>query len=207
MAAIALAAILAFPVAAQASVGVGIQENPVSLQKAARTGESYALPAVHIANTGSQDETIILKVQRVSQGIGRPVPASWIHFSDSQIELSAHQATKVSLELAVPDTAKTGDYLSDVIVIGAAVVPSKATNFRAAAATKLEFHVVPGPKPGLVASVPFWARWAIIILVLIGLAAIFNRIFDVKITRKPGDRTGAPTPAGSGAASPGGSGA
>jgi len=130
-----MVAISTLPAAADASVGVGIQENPVSLQRAAKPGVTYALPAVHVADTGTQDESIILKLERISRGRARAVPATWIHFAFSRIQLSPHQETKVPLDLVVPDTAKTGSYLSDVVVIGSPVVPSKATDFRAAAAT------------------------------------------------------------------------
>src|SRR5690349_12897235 len=106
---------VSFPVAAQASVGVGIQENPVSPLKAVKTGGTYPLPAVHVANTGSQDESIILRVERISDGAGQKVPPSWIHFSNTKFQLSPHQEIKVPLSLAVPYSARTGSYLSDVV--------------------------------------------------------------------------------------------
>ncbi len=157
----------------------------------------YALPAVHVADTGTQDESITLKVERIPGGRGRAVPATWIHFADSRIQLSPHRETKIPLDLVVPASAITGSYLSDVVVIASAVVPSKATNFRAAAATKLEFRVVPGPKPGLFGSLPAWAWWPLAGLVLAALAGIGNRRYALQISIKRRQR-------GDGAASPGG---
>ncbi|MGN6791114.1 MAG: hypothetical protein ACTHJW_01850 [Streptosporangiaceae bacterium] len=170
------------PAAAEGSVGVGIQENPVSLQKAAKAGQTYTLPAVHFANTGTQDESIRLRVERISDGKGRVVPATWIQFGSTQIQLSPHQETKVSIHLVVPDTARTGSYLSDIVAIGSAVVPSKAADFRPAAATKLEFRVVPGPSPGLFASVPRPLRVVILIVLLALLLYIGNRYFTRNFT-------------------------
>lgn len=194
-----MVAIACFPVAAEASVGVGIQENPVSLLKAAEPGRTYALPAVHVADTGSQDESIVLKVERISGGHARTVPATWIHFANTLIQLSPHQETKISLDLVVPDTARAGHYLSDVVVIGSAVAPSKAANFRAAAATKLEFRVLPRPKPGLLASVPAWA-WLAVAALLLTLFWSFARgryIVNFSIKRKQEERVDAANPGGS----------
>jgi hypothetical protein len=186
-------AIVIFPATAEASVGVGIQENPVSLQKGAKPGRTYALPAVHVANTGTQDESIRLKVERISHGRGRVVPATWIQFGSSQIQLSPHQETKIPLDLVVPETARTGSYLSDVVVIGSAVAPSKAADFQPAAATKLQFRVVPGPRPGLFESLPRPLRVVFVILLLALLIYIGSRFFtlQIRVTRKKADGDGA----------------
>lgn len=181
-------------------MGVGIQENPVSPQKPVKPGQTYALPAVHVANTGTEDESIRLRVERISHGKGWSVPSTWVEFSSSMIQLSPHRETKVPLDLVVPETAKTGSYLSDVVVIGSAVVPSKAADFRPAAATKLEFRVVPGPKPGPFGSIPRPLRGALVILLVALVLYIgarwFNRRFAVQIrvrSRKPdGDGAGNP---------------
>jgi hypothetical protein len=192
LAVILMVAIVTFPAAAEASVGVGIQENPVSLQKAAKAGQTYALPALHVANTGTEDESIRLKVERISHGRGRAVPASWIQFGSTHIQLSPHQETKVPIHLVVPQTARTGSYLSDIVVIGSAVVPSKAADFRPAAATKLEFRVVPGASPGLLGSVPRPLRVVLVVLLLALLVYIaaryFNRRFAISVIRKKPDR-------------------
>lgn len=184
-----MVAILIFPAAAEASVGVGIQENPVSLQRAAKAGGTYALPAVHVANTGTQNETLRLKVERISHGTGRAVPSTWIQFSSSQIQLAPHQETKIPLNLVVPASARSGSYQSDVVVIGSAVVASKATNFRPAAATKLEFRVVPGPSPGPFAALPR-SLWLTILILLVAMLIYFGRRFfnvEFRVTRKKPD--------------------
>ncbi len=62
---------LAIPAAAQASIGVGIQAGPVQLAGAAHPGGSYALPPVYVVNTGTQDESLSIRIERVSSGQGR----------------------------------------------------------------------------------------------------------------------------------------
>ena len=108
----------------------------------------------------------------------------------NQIQLSPHQETKIPLDLVVPVTARTGSYLSDVVVIGSAVVASKAADFRPAAETKLEFRVVPGPRPGLLESVPRPLRGALVVLLLALLVYIGSRFLtrfftlQLRVTRK-----------------------
>src|SRR6202008_3287115 len=71
-------AVLAVPAAAQASVGVGIQAGPVQLSGAAHPGGSYALPPVYVVNTGTQEESLAVRIERLSPGQARAVPAGWI---------------------------------------------------------------------------------------------------------------------------------
>jgi hypothetical protein len=190
---IVMVAIATSPTAAQASVGVGIQEDPISLQKAALPGETYALPPVHVADTGTQAESIVVKVERISHGNGRAVPGSWIHIGNPQLHLSAHQEIRVPLQLKVPDDAKPGRYLSDIVAIGSAAISSSGTNFGAAAATKIEFKILPGPGRGLLPSIPLfvWVLFAALLLWL--FVAISTRFYALKIsiTRKTADRDGA----------------
>ena len=66
--------LLAFPAAAAASIGVGIQVGPVRLAGIAHAGQTYDLPPVYVVNTGTEPETVRLDVQRLSKGTGRDVP-------------------------------------------------------------------------------------------------------------------------------------
>src|SRR5215470_4956918 len=67
----------------EASIGVGVQRGPVRLATAARPGHSYKLPSVRVANAGSQNETITVRIERLSTGRGRSVPPSWVHIANS----------------------------------------------------------------------------------------------------------------------------
>ena len=51
--------------AASASIGVGVQANPVSLDSAAHPGGSYTLPALYVVNTGTQAESMSVRVERL----------------------------------------------------------------------------------------------------------------------------------------------
>jgi hypothetical protein len=175
-------ALVAVPQAAQASVGVGIQAGPVRLSGVAHPGESVALPAVSVVNAGTHGEAIRLSIHRVSKGPGRPVPASWIQIGAPVVQLGPKHATRVSLQLVVPAGAKPGAYLSDIVATGSSAGQSSAgrASLGAAAATLLEFRVVPSAAPGFWSSVFTQTLWAL--LILIALAAV------VLVVRRSGIR-------------------
>lgn len=171
---------LAIPAAAQASVGVGIQAGPVRLAGLAHPGGSYALPAVYVVNTGTQDESLSIRIERVSSGPGRPVPAIWIR-PGAAVQLSHNESARIALELVVPDAAKPGQYLTDVVVKGSAGLSGGSATLDVAAATKLEFQVAPGVVAGSWFAVPAWLLSGIGVVLLIAAAAVVARKLGVRI--------------------------
>jgi hypothetical protein len=170
---------------AQASVGVGVQVNPVQLGTAAQAGGTYSLPAVEVANTGTQTEWISVRIQRLSRGAGQPVPPSWIHAGDVPLRLSPHRAARIPLRLTIPADARKGPYLSDIVITGSAVVAVGNTSFGAAAATKLEFRVVAARHGGLLPALPPWLRWAalIVALTVAGYVAFVRSGLRIRVER------------------------
>jgi hypothetical protein len=203
---VALAMLAVFPLTARASVGVGVQAGPVRLSGLAHPGGSYALPAVYVVNTGTEAETVRVHIQRLSHDPGRYVPPSWIHAGPG-VRLAPHQAAQIPLQLVLPDGARPGGYLSDVVVAGSASVSAGTANFGVAAATKLEFRVGGGPVQGLWPAVPGWSAWVIGGLLLLGIAALGVRRSGLRIRverRAAGPGVLGPGIIGSGAAGPGG---
>ena len=174
-----------FPGLAQASIGVGVQGNPVRLRGVAQPGSSYPLPPVYVVNTGTQDESISMRVQRLSRGPGRAVPASWIQFTGDGMQLQAGQSVRIPVQLAVPDGAAPGKYLSDVVVVGSAAVAAGKTNLGAAAATKLEFSVGRASAAGL--AFPSWKLWATAGLLLVAAVLLAYRKsgLQIRVARRP----------------------
>lgn len=165
---------------ARASIGVGIQANPVTLARAARPGGSYPLPALYVVNTGSEAETISVQVKRMSSGPGQPIPAGWIRVGDTDQRLQPRQQVLIPLQLNTPASAKPGHYRSDLVVTGAGT-GSGAIHFGAAAATGLEFSIVPGPAPGGFLGFAWWKWWLIGILVVAGLIVFGIRRIGLRI--------------------------
>jgi hypothetical protein len=182
----------------EASIGVGVQRGPVRLARQAHPGHSYALPSVRVANAGSQDETITVRVERLSAGPGRSVPPSWIHIANTPLRLPANQGAQIPLQLVVPPDAKSGRYLSDIVVLGSALSLAGGTNFGAGAATKLEFTVAPEPARGLLSLLPSWAWLAFGILLVLAAALGTARLsgLRIRVERVSTGRVGTNNPGG-----------
>ena len=181
---VAVAALWILPVASEASVGVGVQAGPVRLGTVAQRGGSYALPPVYVVNTGTQAEFISVRIDRLSHGTARAVPPSWIHAGPG-VQLAPHQAARIPLELNVPDGARPGAYLSDVVAAGSVTISVGRANLGVAAATKLEFSVGPGSAQGLGPGVPAWTGWAAGGLLLLAFAIVGLRRagFQIRVER------------------------
>jgi hypothetical protein len=187
---VALVALAGFTQTSDASVGVGVQASPVRLGSMAHRGERFALP-LDVVNTGSEAEAVSMRVERLSRGPGWDVPPSWIQFPGSAVQIAPGKAARVSLELVIPDRAKPGVYLSDIVVSGSATAQAGANNIGVAAATKLEFSVSSAPAPGG-SSFPVWMWWAIAGLLLLTVAVFGVRRSGLRIrVERAGSHPGA----------------
>jgi hypothetical protein len=187
---ITLLVLLGFPAVSYASIGVGIQAGPVQLTGPAHPGGNYALPPVYVVNTGSQSESVTIRVERISPGVGRTIPQAWITASGQPVSLSPNQSARIPLRLTLPANARPGPYFSDVVVHGSAAISVGSANLAVAAATKLEFRVVPGVVSGSWLGLPGWLVPAVAVLaVLAVLAAVAVLVrksgIRIRIERRP----------------------
>jgi len=164
---------------AAASVGVGIQADPVLLAGPAHPGGTFTLPAVYVVNTGSQAESVSVTVQRIAkQPAGLDVPPSWVLTGDVPDSLAPGQATRIPLRLVTPAGARAGHYSSDIVVTGTVQAdPGSPVRFSAAAETGLEFSIVPAPPPGL----PYWKIWLTAGLLLAFAVALLVRRAGLRV--------------------------
>jgi hypothetical protein len=185
--AVGLLFLAAAPVAAAASVGVGVQAGPVRLADAAHPGGTYALPPVYVVNTGTQAESVGIRIERISHGTGRTVPPSWIRVSALPSRLGHGQSARVPLDLVVPAGARPGQYFSDVVVTGSAALTVGGANLGVAAATDLEFRIAPGAVAQPWFSVPGWvlAAMAGIVVVVVALLLASRSGIRIRIEREP----------------------
>jgi hypothetical protein len=172
--------LLAWPAASYASIGVGIQAGPVRLAGAAHPGGQYALPPVFVVNTGTQPESVVVAIERISPGTGRTVPSAWISAS-GPVRLAYNQSARIPLSLSVPARAAPGRYFSDVVVRGTAPLSAGGANLGVAAATDLEFTVVPSPVATGSVSVPGWLVPYVAAVIVIAAAAVVIRRTGVRI--------------------------
>lgn len=163
----------AAPVAAYASVGVGVQAGPVQLAGGAHPGGTYSLPPVYVQNTGTEPESVTIRIERISPGTGRTVPRAWIHVSGLPSSLGPGQSARIPLSLVVPAAARPGRYFSDVVAMGSAALTAGSAHLGVAAATDLEFRVVPGAVSAAWFTVPTWVLLAVAVAVALALALVF----------------------------------
>jgi hypothetical protein len=184
-------ALLAWPAASYASIGVGVQAGPVRLHGVAHPGGQYALPPVFVVNTGTQPELVAIRIERISPGTGRTVPPGWISASSAPVRLSRAQWARIPLRLTVPRTAVPGRYFSDVVAHGSVSVPIGGAELGVAAATGLEFTVAPGAASAGWPSAAGWLMPYVIGVLLVAAAAVAIRRSGIRIRleRRPA-RTG-----------------
>jgi hypothetical protein len=185
-------ALLAWPAASYASVGVGVQAGPVSLDGVAHPGGQYALTPVYVVNTGTETESVSIIVERISQGTGRTVPPGWITASSAPLQLAGAHSARIPLQLTVPRTAAPGRYFSDVVAKGSASVSAGGAKLGVAAATDLEFTVTPAAVSAGWFCVPGWLLPFVLSVIVVGGVAVAIRHSGVRIRveRMPA-RTGA----------------
>jgi hypothetical protein len=162
----------AAPVAAYASVGVGVQADPVQLAGVAHPGGTYSLPPVYVVNTGTEPESVTIRIERISRGTGHTVPRGWISISALPSSLGHGQSARIPLSLVVPASARPGQYFSDVVVMGSAALTAGSARLGVAAATDLEFRVVPGVVSTAWFTVPTWVLLAVAFSVALALAVV-----------------------------------
>ena len=174
--------------AASASIGVGVQAGPVSLSGVAHPGASYALPSLYVVNTGTQAESMTVRVERLSAEPGHAIPQSWIHVTNLSGQLPPRQSARIPLGLVTPPDAGSGRYQSDIVVTGAPGPATAGLNFGAAAATELEFTITPGPPAGSWLSIPVWSWWLIggLVLVAAAVAGWRRSGLRIRVERGPG---------------------
>jgi len=131
---------LLLPVSAIASIGAGVGASPIVLAQPGHPGGAYSLPGLYVINTGTVTTTYVVRVQRLSRGNEKRLPAAWVTIERNDFKLRPHGATVVPLRLTIPGGAVPGSYLSD-LVASTAVPHQHGTTLGAAAATKLELTI------------------------------------------------------------------
>lgn len=178
----ALVTLAIFAQSSAASVGVGVQVGPVRLGTVAHRGESYSLPRLYVVNTGTEAEAVSVRVERLSHGAGLVVPPSWISGTGPAVQLAPGGSARIPLELAVPEHAHPGGYLSDVIVTGSPAGAAGTARIGVAAATKLEFSVSSAPAQVNTALISPWMWWVLIGLLVAAVTILGARRFGLRIS-------------------------
>jgi hypothetical protein len=180
--------------AAHASIGVGVQADPVRLSVTAHPGGSYALPSLFVVNTGTEAEAISVQVKRLAREPGQAIPASWIRIGSISDQLRPRQQVLIPLQLSAPGDAKPGSYRSDIVVTGSSGAAAGGVHFGAAAATELEFKIAPSATASGWLGLAAWRWWLSGILALLALVVFGIRRSGLRVrieTKSTGGRYGA----------------
>ncbi len=167
---------------ASANVGVGITAATITLAKPVAAGTTAKAPGVYVVNTGTQGGVVHLKVSDMEHTKHHVVPASWVRFDPSSVNLDPKKGTVVPFTVSVPKEAATGAYQSDLVATAtsAGQATGTGTQVGAAAATRLTFTVVPAPASSD-PHIPTWVWIALGAVVLIGLVVWAVRASGVRL--------------------------
>jgi hypothetical protein len=163
--------LMALPPDAAASLGTGVGASPIMLAQAAIPGHAYKLPGLYVLNTGTVRSRYHVRVQRLSPGNARTLPATWVTLQQNDFVLRPHHSATVPFTITIPKNAASGKYLSDLVASTSSARRAGGTALGAAAATKIGLSV--GATPG---SIP----WGTIGLLLLGAIALTGATYGLR---------------------------
>lgn len=135
----ALVAMVTCAPAASADRGVALDLGKVEIEQALTPGGGYWLPPVGVRNAGDELTTYRMVVNSVAGQSRTPVPASWLHFSPTEVTLRPGKTAKVQPRLSLPTGADPGDY--EGLLAAQIVTEGGGAQVGAAAAAKVSFEV------------------------------------------------------------------
>jgi hypothetical protein len=169
--------------ASPTELGAGVGASPLELSAPAHPGGTYqVLPKLLVVNTGTASAHYQLRVERLSKGPQRTLPADWIQFAANDFQLAPKGRRSVVVRAIVPSSAIAGSYESDVVVTGVVPHGNGQAAAGAAAATTVSFTVKGGP----VSSFP-WSVLAAIggLVLLVAFVFLVRRSgFRLKVERR-----------------------
>jgi hypothetical protein len=138
---IAAAVALSAPAAASASIGTGVGATPLTLNRSAHPGTTYTVRWLYVKNTGTVRAGYQVRVARLSSGAQETIPARWVRLNPAGFELAPGAIERVTIRLAVPKSAASGSYMTDLVANTSAPHAPGATALGAAAADELSFRI------------------------------------------------------------------
>jgi hypothetical protein len=134
-------------------------------------GHAYSLPGLYVLNTGTQLSRYHIRVERLSPGAARTLPAAWVAISQNDFVLRPKHSATVPFTITIPNDAVSGAYLSDLVASTASARRAGGTALGAAAATKIGLSV--GQAPGTI-------PWGTIGLVVLGALLLLGVGYGVR---------------------------
>ena len=190
---LSLIATLILPLAALASVGVGVNLGKIEIDEPLKPGGIYNFPSIGVINTGDEAGDYELAVTyRQDQPEQRP-SQEWFSFSPALFQLEPGESQSVSIKLSLPVKMKPGDYFA-FLEAHPVIKAGPGTTIGVAAATKTFFTVAPANifqavtyrVSSLFVSAAPWSY--VVLFVVLGaiIITIFRKFFafQIKISKK-----------------------
>jgi hypothetical protein len=135
---------LLLPIAAFASIGVGVGTGKIYVDEKLKAGQIYDLPALSVLNTGDEPSQYGVSVEYNEIQPQLKPSRQWFVFYPASFELQPGQAQTVQIRLSLPlKGAAPGDYLAYLEAHPVKNSIAGQTNVGIAAAAKLYFTVAP----------------------------------------------------------------
>lgn len=138
-----LIAVLIFPAAVFARIGVGIGSGEIKMDKPLKPGAIYELPSLPVRNTGDEPSFYGLGTGYHVERTELRIPKEWLTFSPDKFYLEPGKSQPVAIKLTLPVKAQPGDYFCYIEAFPVAELGVGGTAMGIAVGAKLFFTVVP----------------------------------------------------------------
>lgn len=139
-----LIAILIFPAAVFARIGVGIGSGEIKMDKPLKAGGIYELPSLPVRNTGDEPSFYGLGTGYHVERTELRILKEWLTFSPDKFYLEPGQQQPVAIKLTLPLKTPPGNYFAYIEAFPvAAESESGGATMGIAVGAKLFFTVVP----------------------------------------------------------------
>lgn len=157
-----------------ATLGVGVGTGKIKLDQPIKPSLSYNLPAIAVFNNGDVNSDYGMTVEfNETQAELKPA-ARWFTFSPQQFSLSPGKSQQVEITLKPEYSAKPGEYFAYLEAHPVKKDESGKTAIKIAAATKLNFKIVPANSLQRIyyALLDIWGKYKPFIITVSGTVAI-----------------------------------
>lgn len=168
--------------AAAATIGVGVGTGKIRLDEPVKPSLTYNLPSIAVFNNGDVASDYEMSVEYNETQPEQKPPSNWFTFSPKQFNLEPGKSQQVDIILKPEYSAKPGDYFAYLEAHPTKKDETGNTAIRIAAATKLNFKVIPANTFQRIyyALIDFWNKNKAIIILISGALVIATMVLLAK---------------------------
>jgi hypothetical protein len=126
-----------------ATIGVGVGTGKIRLDQPIKPSLSYKLPSIAVFNNGDVTSDYEMSIEYNETQPEQKPPSHWFKFSPQRFNLEPGKSQRVDIEIKPEYSARPGDYFAYIEAHPTKKDETGTTAIRVAAATKLNFKVIP----------------------------------------------------------------